>query len=213
MRRGLDEERWGRTRGGVRPSFFGERMGRRRMIAPPVHGVIFASYYDFLSARFGGENARSLFAGEPVYLMSEAYDDERFFGLVKKTCEEMNVETDVLLHDLGVFTAQKTFARLYPAFFAVAGTARRFLLTIEERIHELVRATIPDASPPQLTVAALEEDGVRIEYTSPRQLCVLLEGLVKGTAEHYGERAAIEHPKCMRRGDPACLFDVRLSRA
>jgi hypothetical protein len=212
MRRGLDGKGGGELAAGFAPHSLERGSGGRRMIAPPVHGVIFASYYDFLTARFGGENARSLFAGEPVYLMSETYEDERFFGLVKKTCEEMNVETDVLLHDLGVFTAQKTFARLYPAFFAVAGTARRFLLTVEERIHELVRATIPDASPPQLSVTALEEDGVRIEYTSPRQLCVLLEGLVKGTAEHYGERAAIEHPECMRRGDPACLFNVRLSR-
>lgn len=178
-----------------------------------VHGVIFASYYDFLTSRFGGEAARGLFAGEPVFLMSEAYEDERFFGLVKRTCEEKEVEADELIHDFGVFTAQKTFARLYPAFFAVAGGARPFLLTIEERIHELVRATIPDASPPQLRASALGEEGVRIEYMSPRQLCVLLEGLVRGTAAHYGERAEIDQPECMLRGDPTCLFDVRFSVA
>jgi Haem-NO-binding len=177
-----------------------------------VHGVIFASYYDFLTARFGGQMARGLFAGEPVYLMSESYDDERFVALVKRACEETNVESEDLLHELGVFTAQKTFARLYPAFFAIAGAARPFLLTIEERIHELVRATIPNAKPPQLRVSPLGEDGVRIEYTSPRQLCVLLVGLVEGTAAHYGELAEISEPECMRRGDPACLFDVQLSR-
>jgi hypothetical protein len=178
-----------------------------------VHGVIFASYYDFLTSRFGGQVARGLFAGEPVYLMSEAYDDERFFGLVRRACEEQQVDSDELLHDLGVFTAQTTFARLYPAFFAIAGSARPFLLTIEERIHELVRATIPDARPPELRVSELGESAVRIEYTSPRRLCVLLEGLVQGTAAHYGERAEIAQPECMKRGDRACLFDVEFSPA
>ena len=179
-----------------------------------MHGVIFASYYDFLTARLrrtGGPGA--LFAGEPVYLMSEAYSDESFVRLVGRACEEQEVDGDEHLHDFGVFTAQTTFARLYPAFFAIAGGARPFLLTIEERIHELVRATIPDARPPELRVSELGEAGVRIEYTSPRRLCVLLEGLVQGTAAHYDERAEIGQPECMKRGDPACLFEVQLTPA
>ena len=44
-----------------------------------------------------------------------------------------------------------------------------------------------------------------------RRLCVLLTGLVRGTAAHYGEKAVIEQPECMLRGDAACLFEVRFS--
>ena len=80
---------------------------------------------------------------------------------------------------------------------------------METRIHELVRATIPNAGPPQLVVGELGDDGVSIVYTSPRRLCVLLRGLTEGTARHYGERAAIEEMNCMRRGDAACTFGVR----
>ena len=177
-----------------------------------VHGVIFASYTDFLTARFGADVARTVFDGEPIYLMSEAYDDERLSALLTRTCETTGVSGETLLHEFGVFTAQKTFARLYPAFFAVAGAARPFLLTVEERIHELVRATIPQARPPQLHVSPLDDDGVTVEYVSPRRLCVLLEGLVQGTALHYGETAEIAQTACMLRGDPACLFDIRFSR-
>ncbi len=67
--------------------------------------------------------------------------------IVKRTVAATNVQPEELIRDFGVFTAQTTFARLYSAFFAVAGGARPFLLTIEERIHELVRATIPNARP------------------------------------------------------------------
>jgi Haem-NO-binding len=104
-----------------------------------------------------------------------------------------------------------TFTRLYPAFFAIASSAREFLLTVETRIHELVRATIPDAAPPQLHVTELGGDGVSIVYSSPRRLCALLRGLTEGTAQHFGETAAIEESTCMRRGDDRCTFEVRLS--
>ena len=178
-----------------------------------MHGVIFASFSDFLSARFGAETGRRVFAGEPIYLLSEAYEDERLFALVERACEATGVPAEELLRDFGVFTAEVTFARLYPAFFAVAGASRPFLLTVEERIHELVRATIPNARPPQLHVDPFGEDGVGIAYTSARPLCVVLTGLVDGTARHYGEQAEIAESACMLRGDPACLFDVRFTRA
>jgi len=62
-------------------------------------------------------------------------------------------------------------------------------------------------------VSELGSDGVTIDYSSPRQLCVLLRGLAEGTARHYGEHSQIEEVTCMRRGDATCRFEVRLSRA
>jgi predicted hydrocarbon binding protein len=52
---------------------------------------------------------------------------------------------------------------------------------------------------------------VTIAYSSPRRLCTLLRGLTEGTAQYYGERATIEEPTCMRRGDERCTFEVRFS--
>jgi hypothetical protein len=76
-----------------------------------------------------------------------------------------------------------------------------------------VRATIPNAEPPQLSVTELDRDGVAIDYTSKRQLCVLLRGLAEGTARHYGEDAKIDEVSCMKRGDASCRLEVRLSPA
>jgi hypothetical protein len=133
--------------------------------------------------------------------------------LIGRAAEAAGRDVDDLVYAFGVFTGATTFTRLYPAFFAIAPSARDFLLTVETRIHELVRATIPNARPPQLHVSELGSDGVTIDYSSPRQLCVLLRGLAEGTARYYGERSQIDEVTCMRRGDPACRFDVRLSRA
>ena len=45
----------------------------------PVHGVIFASFGDYVAARFGPDVSRRLMEEEPIYLMSEAYEDERLY--------------------------------------------------------------------------------------------------------------------------------------
>jgi Haem-NO-binding len=168
---------------------------------------------DYLTDSFGSDLARVVFATEPLYLLSEAYPDERLTALIVRTAESTGRKVDDVMYDFGVFTGETTFTRLYPAFFAIAPSAREFLLTVESRIHELVRATMPNAAPPQLHVSELDDDGVTIEYSSPRRLCVLLRGLAEGTARYYGEAAEIEEVSCMQRGDPACRFEVRLKPA
>lgn len=176
-----------------------------------MHGVIFTSFRDYLVAAHGRGVAEAVFEAEPEYVLSQAYPDESLLRLVALASGRTGVETDEIVFEFGVFTAETAFARLYPAFFDVSPSAREFLLTVETRIHELVRATIPNAGPPQLDVSPLGEDGVTIIYTSARRLCVLLRGLTEGASRHYGEHAEMEERTCMLRGDPACTFHVSFS--
>jgi predicted hydrocarbon binding protein len=177
-----------------------------------VHGLIFVSFRDYLVAEHGASTEQEVMAGEPRFLVSDAYPDERFTSLVERACEVTGLSHDDLLTDFGGFTAEKTFARLYPAIFERSGSARSFLLTVETRIHEVVRVAIPDAFPPELEVSESGESAVSIVYRSPRRLCTLLRGLVQGTARHYGERAEIEEHTCVHRGDDECTFEVLFAR-
>jgi hypothetical protein len=176
-----------------------------------MHGIVLTSFRHFVTSRFGRDRAERLWADEPQYLITEAYPDESFTALFTKVCEETESDADELLRSFGAFAAQRTFVLLYPSYFELAGDARTFMLTVENRIHELVRATVPDAQPPRLHVEPLGEDGVRIRYDSQRRLCILLDGLIRGTADHFEERADVNEVACMLRGDPACVFDVRLA--
>jgi predicted hydrocarbon binding protein len=173
-----------------------------------VHGLIFMSFRDYLAAVHGADSEQEVLAGEPVYLMSEAYSDERFSKLVERACETTGLAREALLRDFGAFTAERTFVRLYPALFDLAGSARSFLLTVEKPIHELVRVAIPNARPPKLAVSELDEHRISIVYTSPRRLCALLRGLVDGTARHYREIVRLDERSCMNRGDRSCTFEV-----
>jgi hypothetical protein len=173
-----------------------------------VHGLIFISFRDYLASVHGAALEEAVLAGEPVYLLSEAYPDDRFRTVVERACQMTGLERDALLRDFGAFTAERTFARLYPALFDLSSSARDFLLTVERPIHELVRVAIPNALPPELAVSELDGRRITIHYASPRRMCALLRGLVEGTARHYRERVRLEEKTCMHRGDGACTFEV-----
>ena len=178
-----------------------------------MHGLIFVSLRDYLVAEHGAATEQGVMASEPFYFVSEAYPDEQFTALVDRASRLTGMPRQRLLHAFGVFTAEKTFARLYPSLFALFPTTRSFLLNVESSIHEVVRVAMPDALPPELDVSETHDGAVSITYTSPRRLCTLLRGLVEGTARHYREKAQIEELTCMDRGDDACRFKVRFGRS
>jgi predicted hydrocarbon binding protein len=173
-----------------------------------MHGIVFASLHDYARAHLGPERAAAIF-DRGFYSMSDAHPDEEFIRVLERTRDARRLEQDELLREFGSFTAEQTFARLYPDHFALAGDARTFLLTVEDRIHELVRATIPEARPPALHVDAAGDRALAITYTSHRRLCRLLEGLVVGTGRHYGELLEVDEVDCMNSGASACRFEVQ----
>ena len=172
-----------------------------------MHGLIFSSLRDYTALRLGEELAVELWA-DRIFETTEAYDDEWFAAQLERLVVATGDSTDEIQCSFGSFAAQSTFAGLYPAYYEGSADTFTFLLGIEEKIHELVRATIAGAFPPTLHVQPLREVGVLVSYTSDRRLCRLLEGLVLGTAEHYGEALVVEEIQCMHHGDPGCVFTV-----
>ena len=173
-----------------------------------MHGIVFAALRDFLATHLDQERADAVFGVEAPYLMTAAHPDADFLRLVERARLGADEPMPDFLRAFGVFTGERTFPRLYPAFYDVAGDGRTFLLTIEDRIHELIRATVPDATPPQLHVEAAGDHELRVEYDSPRRLCSFLHGLVEGTAAHYDETVDVAQESCVWRGDPICVFAI-----
>ena len=177
-----------------------------------MHGLIFTSFRQFTRSDYAGRED-AIWAGLPIYLAVETYPDEAFYALVDRTLQVVGeTRRDVLLR-FGRYTATTVFRLLRPAYYEESAGACDFLLGIEERIHDEVRATVQGAVPPKLQVVPLGKGGVSISYTSDRGLCDLLEGLVIGTAEYYGERFLIEQATCAQRGDSACCFFVTPAEA
>lgn len=172
-----------------------------------MHGLIFTAFRQFTWTRLP-EDADAIWRDHPHYVMTEAYDDAEFDAAVRRAVAVTGRTRRDLLLDFGRFTGFWVFRVARGDYYHESADTRQFLLGVESRIHETVRATTPQARPPHLQVVPLGADGVAITYTSERGLCELLEGLVHGVADYYDERFDIEQPVCMHRGDPACSFLV-----
>jgi predicted hydrocarbon binding protein len=172
-----------------------------------VHGLIFSSLRDYSIARLGTDAATEIW-DDRIFETADAYDDEWFAAQVERLVVATGTSLDEILRGFGSFAARTTFVRLHPSYYEESGDTFTFLLGIEQRIHEMVRATVTGAYPPKLHVQALKDVGVLVSYTSERRLCRMLEGLVLGTAEHYGETLLVEEIQCMHRGEPGCVFTV-----
>ena len=172
-----------------------------------MHGLIFAGLRDYSVERLGEERAAALWA-DRVFAIDESYDDEWFVAQLERLAAATGESRPQVEGGFGIFAARRTFAGLYPEYYAASEDVFQFLLGIEEKIHELVRATIAGARPPRLHVQRLGGEGVLISYTSERNLCRLLEGLVRGTAEELGPPVDVEEVQCMLHGDPGCVFTV-----
>jgi hypothetical protein len=172
-----------------------------------VHGLILTSFRRYTDEAFP-DSSMDIWRNRPAYDPAAAYEDAEFAGLVEGTRRLTGRTRREILTDFGAFAAEHVFAELYPDYFAVSGSTRAVLLSVEERIHDIVRATIPGAYPPRLHVRPFGTTGAMISYTSERRLCDLLEGLVLGTASHFGEHVAVEHVQCMERGDVGCAVLV-----
>jgi hypothetical protein len=177
-----------------------------------VHGLIFAGLRDFTASKLGEERTAEIWS-DRNFELTEAYDDQWFAAQLERLVAATGESMRDVQRGFGEFAAQKTFAGLYPDYYEESGDTFAFLLGIEERIHELVRATIKGAYPPKLHVRPMNDLGVLVSYTSERGLCGLLEGLVLGTAAHYGDNVEVEELQCMQRGDPGCVFSVLLRSA
>ena len=172
-----------------------------------MHGLIYAGLRDYSIDRLGEERAAGLWA-DRIFEITDAYDDEWFAAQLERLAAATGESRAQVEHGFGVFAARNTFAGLYPDYYAGSADVFEFLLGIEEKIHELVRATIQGARPPRLHVQPLGDQGVLISYTSERHLCRLLHGLVLGTAAQLGHAVDVEEIQCMLRGDPGCVFTV-----
>lgn len=171
-----------------------------------MHGLVFASFEQF-AAQHGQGVARE-------YADDRAYPDEALTQEVEALARSRGLAPEAVEREFGHYLGRHAFPQLAPEFFDAHANLLAALLHVDEEIHERVRAVVDGAVPPRLRVSALGDHGAVIAYTSERRLCALLEGLVHGTAEYYGEHVTVEHPQCMLRGEPACSLVVEIpSRA
>jgi len=88
-------------------------------------------------------------------------------------------------------------------------TVLDFLENTEKIIHRGVRLYSPRARPPAIKAERIAPDEVAIIYNSPRRLCMVAKGIIRGAGTSYGADLDLIEDRCMLRGDSECYIRVR----
>jgi len=78
-------------------------------------------------------------------------------------------------------------------------------------IHKEVRKLYNSPNLPTLDCEDIDEKTLLVKYYSPRKLCLLAEGLIRGAAQHYQTEYSLNHETCMHKGADQCLLRLSIT--
>jgi hypothetical protein len=177
-----------------------------------MHGFIFTELRDYVIARLGADAWPALLErariGAKSYLNYKEYPDEEAVLLVVTASDVTGLPAPAILEDFGAFLAPHLF-RVYRPLIDPAWRTLEFIENTEATIHNVVRSRNTKARPPTLRCRRVAPETVLLTYGSPRKLCAVARGIIRGVAQHYGEQVEIVERDCMLDGQPTCQIQVQ----
>ena len=175
-----------------------------------MKGVVFNLLEQVVVAAHGDDAWDRLLADanlKGAYSSLGSYPDRDMQALVQVVASSQQKSEQEVLQWFGRAAMPLLFQR-YPRFFAAHHDVRSFVLSVNEYIHPEVRKIYPGAEVPRFVFRHEGDDGLLMEYRSPRKLCALAHGFIEGAADHYQEVVAVTHLQCMHRGDALCVCRI-----
>lgn len=178
-----------------------------------MKGVIFNLLEEVVSAAYGEAVWDDLLVAAGVdgaYASLGLYPDAELTAIVGALAEATGRAPDDVLRWAGREALPRWVDRV-PEVFAAHGDTRALVLALNDVIHPEVRKLDAAAEVPLFAFDLSDPAVLAVGYRSSRGLCAFAEGLVEGTARHFGEDVAIAQPRCQHRGDPLCRLEVRFA--
>ncbi|PPD05126.1 MAG: hypothetical protein CTY29_02360 [Methylobacter sp.] len=178
-----------------------------------MKGIIFTEFLNFVSELYGEDTVddmleESALASGGAYTSVGSYPHEEFHSLCLALEHQTQTPVRRILHDFGI-RLSVTFVQKYAAFFCRCSHYFDFIESIEDYIHKEVRKLYPDAELPSFKICERTTERLVVEYTSPRRLCALAEGLFEGTALYFDKKVLVQSETC-RSEDKTVRFTIDL---
>ncbi len=160
-----------------------------------MKGIIFTEFLGFVRENHGEEMVDDIIEASELpnagaYTAVGTYHHGEMLTLCGALSERTGQPVAALVRIFGDHLSG-AFARSHPAFFERAGNLFDFLESIEAHIHVQVRKLYPDADLPSFTVEQRTPTRIVLLYRSPRRMGHLSEGLIQGSARHYGVQVLV----------------------
>lgn len=178
-----------------------------------MHGVFFHFLKEFVQETYGGKDAwESLLIANgyayKVYFPVKEYPDQELISLIDTTGMLLDIPSNELIARFGTFLAPRLL-QFYSMYIKEnRSTTLDLLASLAGEIRPAIQRRNPDANPPEITTQKLDDKHFLLYYNSPRRLCVLLGGMLRGIAELYHEELDFHEIECMNRGAPECIFEI-----
>lgn len=155
-----------------------------------MKGIVFTEFLDFVARHHGEDMVDDLIEACPLasggaYTAVGTYDHAEMAALCGELSRRTGHSAHALVKGFGEHLS-RTFEGGYPDFFVRSAHYFDFLESIEAHIHHEVHKLYPDAELPTFQVVSRDDRCLVIDYRSPRRMGALAEGLMEGTARHFG---------------------------
>ncbi len=144
-----------------------------------------------------------------IYTSVEDVDDTELFALVEALADIIGQPMAALVESFGCYLFSFLNEK-YPVFTASEPNFFSFIKSIDGVIHKEVRKLYSNTQLPSISCEQLDDKTLEMTYYSPKKLCILAEGLIRGAADYYKTDYTLQHNRCMHRGDKQCVFKISL---
>lgn len=172
-----------------------------------MHGVFHKGLKDFVIDEYGRDVWQEAQASSGVdrqmYLAVNYYPDQEFISLVEAIGAAVDDSPFDVLELFGAAVADRlldTYGRVVDDSWSVMD----LLEHVESVVHTSLRTHNDELTPPELGVSRPGADEVIIVYQSPRRLCPVAIGLIRGVADAFDEEVRVTEQRCMHDGDGQC---------
>ena len=178
-----------------------------------MQGIMFVELSRYVEERLGPDAWKRCLVhtelDDRVYSLESSAPDEEFLSLVADTATRTGQPFQAILEGFGEVLAPHLISGEYGALVDPAWDLLDFLEHTEAAIHTEVRTRDKQASPPKLRIVRPQSDQILVLYESPRRMCSLAKGIIRGAARHYDQQIQISEPRCMLAGAKRCEITVR----
>ena len=193
-----------------------DRQTRRTLIGAGMQGFIHLMLEAYVSETLGAQHLREIRRRAGIdgpALATEHYPDTLTIQFIQAVADYQGAHPDDVLYRFGVyFINAPLLDRNYGAYLDGHASARGFLESTPG-IHNMLGSHFKATAFPKLELLRHASELVEVVYSSPRQLCRFLLGIIEGVGQRFSEPLEVREMECQRRGAPACRILIRFLAA
>ncbi len=138
-----------------------------------------------------------------IFIAFESYPDEKLFELVGIICKKLDQPAEVIVEAFGQYLFGGLSKR-HSHFDEAHDSLDSFLKSIHDVIHVEVAKLYNDPNLPAIECMDNPDGTMTLRYRSPRKLCLLAEGLIRGAATKFEQGIKLKHDVCMHKDSDFC---------